>query len=305
MKNTNTIFNNVKKHLNIQIVKPNLNVIDSIDWLDNKNLCFQENIKKPILTNDVLNFLLQLDDYHVLEFLVGFHSLNFQFWTPINPTGFKAYINNGLSGFYACLASYFALFKHLPHDTKSISFTQVDFFNFFGDIPNSKERFQILLKNWTPEVLDNIFQIIKEDSKDNYVSIDCASKVARILPLSFDDLFLRKAIYLLWDYIDIINKKNLTNIITDFPLIADHQTAKILSMNNLITYSENLKLKINNGILIENNSKEELAIRACIIFTANQICKRKSISTEKLYNLMWHMRTAKQEPFFLCESNNY
>lgn len=305
MKNNNPIYSNVKKFLNINIAKPNLNLIDSIDWLNKNSTDYIENINKPILSLATIKYLSQLDDYNVLQFLIGFHALNFQFWTPKLPEGFLPYINNELTGFYSCLESYLALFKHLPASRKNTSITQVDLFNFFGDIPNIKVRFSFLSEVWKSELLDTVYANIKNDSKNNIISIETASKISIILPNSFQDPYLRKTIYLLWDYIQITNKNNNTNIITELPMIADHQTAKIFSMYSLMQYNKNLKNKINRGITIESNSSEELAIRACIIFIAEQICRRKKITTSGLYNLMWHMRATRKEPFFLCENTNY
>lgn len=304
MKSTNIVLHNVQKSLNTQIVKSNLNAIHNVSWIHREDPVFQENISKPLLTPETIKTLISYDNHEILEFLLGFHAINFQYWTPKSPNGFTPYIYQGQSGFYACLSNFSNLFKNVKGKLKS--FTQVDLFNHFGDIPLSKERFKCLLETWDSEKLDNVNQIIVNSIKNNQeLNLDVALKICKILPNSFEDPFFRKVTYFLWDYISVYNFKNNTNIQQKLPFLADHQTAKILSMHNLIVYNDELKNKIDNGQPIVKDSPEELAIRACIIFTAQQICLRNHISTLELYHTMWHMRTSKQAPFYLCENQRY
>ena len=321
MKHNNIIYNNIKIHLNINIAKPNLDGIYSTEWLNPNNFKFKENLERNVLPDDIIKYLTKLEQYTILQFFIGFHAINYQYWTPTTPSGFKPYIHEGRSGFYACLQSYFKFFKNTETTRKISSPTQIDFLTYFGAIPNSKERFLLLLDAWNPENMDNIYQIINEDIKEKCISIDTAYKISKIIPSCFDDTYLRKAIYLLWDYVyisqklslnevKIKSKSNITSntissIKIDLPIIADHQTAKVLAMNNMIIYSDELKNKITQSICIEKNSPEELAIRACIIFVGEHIVKRLNINSLQLYQLMWQMRAEKNEPFFLCVNNNY
>lgn len=303
MNNNNIVLNNVQTFLNTKLAKPNLNVLSSVPWLFKDNPGFLENVHKPILTPEALKTLLSFDSYTALTFLIGFHAINFQFWSPKSPSGFQPYIHNGQSGFYSCLDSYLSLFVNLGPKLKSL--TQVDFFNAFGDIPLAKERFKILQETWSPEKLDNIQQFLETDLQDNIVTLNTPIKISKTLPFAYEDPFYRKAIYFVWDYLYIYNIKHQTNIQQQLPFIADHQTAKIFHMYGLVSYSDDIQLKINNGEFFIKDSPEELAIRACIVFLAQQICQRNKISTMELYNVMWHMRTSKQGPFYLCENQRY
>lgn len=302
MKFNNIIYQNIQSHLNIEIAKPNLDAIYTTDWLNFDSPNFQSNINKTILTNDAISYLSHLSNYQLVEFLIGFHAINFQYWKANHPSGFSPYIHDGLSGFYACLKSYLQFFKHTETSRLTRSITQIDFFTCFGEIPNSKDRFQFLIEVWKPEILDNVSQMLEDDINKGCLCLDTAYKISKIIPSCFDDPFLRKSTSLLWDFHCIKNNKNIQ---IDLPLIADHQTAKILSMYNMIIYNDELKNKIINGNLIKASSEEELAIRACIVFVGEHIKKRKNLNSLELYQVMWQMRASKNEPFFLCVNQNY
>lgn len=74
----------------------------------------------------------------------------------------------------------------------------------------------------------------------------------------------------------------------------------------VLTYSPELSKKIDNFELIEENSKEEKALRAATILACENIAEKHNISIPALDRLLWLARNYfKDKKFHLTKTSNY
>jgi len=304
------VFQESAKHYQPTIAKCNLTSINSFDWLDQSSYVFNDIVKCPTLPDDILKYLTSLSLEQSFQFLLGFHSINFQYWTPKNNAenpshGFVPYIHNNNSGFYACLFSYKELFEKLILENRFRFITQADLFQYMNNIPHSLHRLHTLRTVWEPSTLNEAFKITFNDFSSGSVNLSTALKLRQLMPSVFEDPLFRKDILFLWDFMEMFQHITKTNISIELPPISDHQVAKVLHMYDIIQYSDELNLRIKNEEIFPYPSSEEQSIRSATFIASFKICSQLNISSLQLYKVLWYMRTSKTHPFFLAQNNFY
>lgn len=305
LKSTNLI-KEISIHYKPEIVKCNPQTLftPELEWLQPTSGCFLDNIKKNIIPDDIYNYLLSLPTDKVFQFLIGFHAINFQYWEPKEPAGFQPYIHLNQSGFYAALFAFKDMFIQLSKENR-ISLTQADIFQSFNNIPLLTERFNILQTVWEPSMLETAYKLIQTHIKKGVFAVNTAIELQKLIPTVFNDMFLRKNILFLWDFLDIYNLQNTNTIQDKLPVVSDHQVAKVFHMYNMVTYCPDVENTVINNLMFESYSENELAIRSACFFLSNQICERKKISPYQLYKSIWMMRASKKNPFILVQTHDY
>lgn len=118
-------------------------------------------------------------------------------------------------------------------------------------------------------------------------------------------LILKKIQLALYEIAQIYVDKG-TDVSCDITVAADYQIPKVLEGMSVLKYSEELSKKIDNFELIEENSREEKALRAATIISCEAISEKHHISIPALDRLLWLARNDfKNKNFHLTRTSNY
>jgi len=89
------------------------------------------------------------------------------------------------------------------------------------------------------------------------------------------------------------------------PVPADYQIPKVLHSLGIIEYSSELENKIQNDYILQENSKEELAIRAATVKACKIISENNNITPGELDYFLFSNRNDIEEKHHLCYTTNY
>lgn len=308
MYQCSNIFYEASKLYKPGLVKCNPSLIDTIEWLNPDSSEFKTHQEQFILPDDIIDFLVSLPLEEAFQFLIGFHSINFQFWSSESNIGFTPYQHNGQSGWLAGVYSFKNFFEAMKKEARLDVFSQADLFQHFQNISNISDRYEILKKIWTSLFLEQTYQYIIQACNNGTLSSQTIQNIRNTITFSNNensDIFFRKEILFLWDIQLIYCLKNKTKINLYLPMPSDHQTAKIFNAYDLLIYNDEVNSIIKKGEHIPFKSEIELAIRSASIILSSQICHRKQISTFELYKSLWCMRKEKKNSFHLTPTTFY
>jgi hypothetical protein len=283
---------------NPDIVKINENTLE--------NLIFTENQKNTLfLTNNDNDFFKNKTPKEIILFLIALNSNNYQFWDIVD-NNFIRYENNGKIGALAYNDGFLNLYNELEkQEFKTNLITAELIYKFFKDIPEKEKRVQIFKESFNLENNQKIFNLFINHIKDNPFNTELAEKIAEILPLSFQDNYLKKIQLALYNISDALTHKGYC-INCDITVAADYQIPKVLEAMGILTYSNELTKKIDNLEIIEENSAEERALRAATVLACDDISKKNNISIPELDKLLWLSRNNfKNKKFHLTKTSNY
>lgn len=308
MYQCSNIFYEASKLYKPGLVKCNPSLIETIEWLNPNNSQFQHHQEQFILPDDIIEYLVSLPSEVSFQFLIGFHSINFQFWSSESNIGFTPYNHNGQNGLIAGIYSFKNFFEAMKKEARLDVFSQADLFQHFQNISHITDRYEILKKIWNSLFLEQSYQSIIKACNSGIMSSQTIQNIRNLITFSNtdnEDIFFRKEILLLWDIQLIYCLQNNTKINLYLPMPSDHQTAKIFNAYDLLIYSDEVNSMIKKGEHISSKSDIELAIRSASIILSSQICHRNQISTFELYKSLWCMRKEKKNSFHLTPTIFY
>lgn len=101
----------------------------------------------------------------------------------------------------------------------------------------------------------------------------------------------------------LINKRSINKM----TILADYHIPKLFRYYHVFEYSDDLENKINNGILLESRSSEEMDIRVATLKVGNEILKRLNekkirITPTTLDGILWRKARKIDMPYHLCKS---
>ncbi len=274
------VLNRAQVDYNPNIVSINYDLIQNIK-IDNFRVYFYFNPKE----------LIEINNYKEnIYYILGLHSINFQYWDH-STVGFYRYSKGDKTGAPAAYDGYEQLYNSLIKDRKQIStFIPNDLFPYFGNIPEKNSRLINLQECLNRTKFSLAYKAIMEDvEKNNLIDTVTAQKVADILPNSYSDPYLKK-IQLAFFEIHELLKIKYPRLEIDLTVAADYQIPKVLEAMGILTYSKELKSKIENHTLINVDSPEERAIRSASILACEDIVKKHNISIPYLDKYLWENR---------------
>jgi hypothetical protein len=118
-----------------------------------------------------------------------------------------------------------------------------------------------------------------------------------------DDPFLKRAILFFLQLNRIFGIYD--DEIKDLPIPADYQVPKMMHSMGIINYSHRITFKISNGHHFQENSPEEMSIRAATIIAARQLGVLTGMSPADVDGWFFMQRKECSDPFHLCITSNY
>jgi hypothetical protein len=118
-----------------------------------------------------------------------------------------------------------------------------------------------------------------------------------------DDPFLKRA------FLFFLQLNRILGIyddeVTELPVPADYQVPKMLRHYGILKYSSELAEKVRLGVHLEENSPEEMAIRAATILACQSLGYETGWSASDVDGWFFIRRKQVDGPFHLCKTGNY
>lgn len=260
--------------------------------------------KQVVLSNNENEALKNKSIKEAVQYLIGLNSINYQFW-DVQDSNFTRYKNNGFVGALAMYDGFEKLYNFLKtvnFNTAYISTEKMK--EYFGDIPELDERISILKESFNKGSFDMVFEIIESNAKNGVIDVETANQIAKVMPIAFDDPYLKKIQLTLFEIAEVLNKNGYT-VTTDLTVAADYQIPRILEHRGVLEYNNELSKRIDNQELIEADSKEEKALRAATIIACNEIADYHNVSVPVLDRILWIARNESKKPFHLTKTPRY
>lgn len=295
-KENNKVLIQAWKDYNPNIVSINENVLINLQILEEQ---------KSIFANNEIDALKDKNIQESIYFLITLNSINYQFWDLENGH-FVRYQNKGQIGALGSFSGFVSLFEYLSKnnfDTHLINKDSID--EHFGNIPDKKRRIMILHESFNHHKFKQVFETIENHIKTQKIDVHLAEKISKIMPLSYEDPYLKKIQLALYEIAQVYIDKGI-EVNCDITVAADYQIPKVLEGMGILKYSEELSKKIDNFELIEENSSEEKALRSATIIACENISQTHNISIPALDRLLWLARNDfKNKKFHLTKTTHY
>lgn len=283
------------KEYNPNIVKINYEQI--------KNTNF--NIKKTYVFFNKKNNIPIKDWKQNIYYILGQQSINFQYWNLDENNNYVRYTNGDDYGAVAAYKGYDKLFQEIITGKKITDFTFSDLISFFGNIPNLTGRYQNLKESLNIVNFELAYAVLESDMANNQlVDSNTAKKIAEIMPESFGDPYLKKIQLAFFEIFELMKIK-YPRLQLDVTVAADYQIPKVLNGLSILEYSNGLKNKIRNHIILYEGSEEEKAIRSASILACEEISKYHNIPIPLLDKYLWEERNKFTENFHLTITKRY
>lgn len=250
---------------------------------------------------------IDIDNYKEnIRYILGLHSINFQYWDITPQNIYSRYSNNEKIGAIASYEGYNKLYSSIILANKPIDTINHELMrNFFGSIPNLHGRILILKESLNKTLFELTYQVIMNDvTKNNLIDTLTAQKIADILPKSYSDPFLKKVQLALFEIYELLKFK-YPKLNVDLTVAADYQIPKVLNFLDIINYSDSISKKITNKIVIPEDSNEEMAIRAAAILACEEISKTHNLPTGYVDKYLWEQRNNTVNNFHLTKTTRY
>jgi hypothetical protein len=240
-----------------------------------------------------------------VSYLIGLNSINYQYWDLLGGE-FLRYSNNDLVGALASFEGFSKLYAYMLENEFSVDLINVKLITkFYGDIPDKKNRVKILQESLNPKNIELVFNILDSHIKCSDINVELASKIAQVLPLSYDEPYLKKIQLALYAIAQLYNIKG-HNIKCDITVPVDYQIPKVLEAEGVLEYCSTLQNKIKNFELIESQGAEERALRGATTIACEMISVEHNISIPALDRYLWLIRNNyKGKNFHLTKTTNY
>lgn len=295
----NDVIKQATKDYNERVVAINENSINSFviepqDKVLSTNLCANE-----------INALYHKSIQESIQFLITLNSINYQFWDIVNSTFIRYEHNNeiGALAMFKSFENFFEFMKQHKFNTNMINRQSIA--TYFGNIPNLDSRVILLQESFNPQKSITVYNAIIKHINNYPFNVALAKHIAQIMPLSYSDPYLKKIQLALYQINNFLYTKGF-NINCDITVAADYQIPKVLQALGIISYCPELDYKINNHIILPENSTEEKAIRAATIIACEKISKTHNISIAALDKFLWLKRNLfKDKKFHLTKTTKY
>lgn len=271
-----------------------------------KSLPAGEVVPPPLGDTNLEQLETNVDLHAAAQFAVAMNSINYMFWSKTKEDGFVRYQNNGAVGAVAMTEA----FKRAWTDSASAissarkngrPLSAEDVVGIFGDIPDPSGRATILNEVLLGGTLEKIADEIVQRNEFN---TELASRLAQAFPQAYGDEVLKKsqlAVSAIWREARIRGFDGEC----DLTAFADYQIPNVLRALGILKYSDELANKIDQGVLIEEHSPEERAIRAASILAIEDLSKAQNVSVADVDFWIWLKRKEPKTPFHLTNTTAY
>lgn len=265
----------------------------------------QERVLSTNLSTNEVNALHNKSIQESIQFLIALNSINYQFWDMVD-SKFTRYEHHNEIGALAMFKSFENFFEFMKQHKFNVGrINRQSVYTYFGNIPDLDSRVILLQESFNPQKSIIVYHAIIKHINNYPFNVPLAKHVAQIMPLSYSDPYLKKIQLALYQINNFLNTKGF-NISCDITVAADYQVPKVLQALDIISYCADLEYKINNHILLMENSIEEKAIRAATIIACEKISTTHNIPIATLDRLLWSKRILFQnKKFHLTKTRKY
>lgn len=261
-------------------------------------------------------------------YLLAMNSLNYQFWEPA--ARFEAqsttsalpvtrYAKGDLVGAMAmenCFSEWWMRHCDLSLADPACLVTTVQGMrselerlgvqSIFGDIPAPTSRMDRLQEVLNAGVLQALATGVTARAV-NCLTLGWqdAAWIANLLPVSFQDPYLKKAQLALMLIGGQFRQLGLT-VRLDVSAAADYQLPRVLRRMGVLEYCEPLARMVDDGILLVEGERYERALRAATIYAVAGIAEHLGAGIEQVDFWLWSQRNnGAPSNFHLCQTANY
>lgn len=243
----------------------------------------------------------------ILRFAIAINSINHQFWDVVDGS-FERYQNNGLVGALAMVQGVAALVGEAGSFgvlEKRLPLTARDIEQCFGAIPNPDAR-AVALGEALGRKGKAAAMLLRDCAKDgrNW-GIEHAQAIATLLPAGYEDPFLKKAQLCLWMAKCMLEQRGVKAPEVDVTCFADYQVPKVLRGLGVLSYGKSLAALVDSGAILQENSPEEIAIRAATVVACERISVAHGVPPERLDFWLWLRRNEFSQPFHRVRTARY
>lgn len=165
--------------------------IVSIDEVGLANLNITD-AQKEILAHNEIDALKDKNIKESTRFLIALNSINYQFWDLVDGQ-FIRYQNKGKVGALGSFEGFVSLYNYLDqHNFNTELINKDSIQEHFGNIPDFDKRIVILKEAFDSKKFELVFNTIEEHIKVETVNVRLAEKIAEIMPVSYEDPYLKK-----------------------------------------------------------------------------------------------------------------
>lgn len=264
-----------------------------------------EVVPPPIGDTNLERLDAAVDLQSAAQFAIAMNSINYMFWSKSDNGEFVRYQNKGAIGALAMTDAFKQAWDN-PNSAISAArngkpLSAKDILEIFGEIPDPESRAEILNEVLVGNSLQTISQKI---AQGNQFNTELASRLAQAFPHAYGDEVLKKsqlAVSAIWREARTRGFKGEC----DLTAFADYQIPNVLRALGILKYSDDLVNKIDQGVLIEEHSPEEKAIRAASILAIEELSQSQGVSVADVDFWIWLKRKEPQTPFHLTYTTAY
>lgn len=243
----------------------------------------------------------------IARFAIAMNSINHQFWDVVDGH-FERYQNRGLVGALAMREGLAALLDEAGSFgalEKSLPLSAADMERCFGAIPDPAGRAKALGDALGKKGAAAALLLCDCALDGRPWGIEHAQAIASLLPSGYEDPFLKKAQLCLWMAKGMLEQRGFPAPSVEVTCFADYQVPKVLRGLGVLSYGEGLASLVDSGSILEENSPEEIAIRAATVVACERISTTRAIASEQLDFWLWSRRNEFPQPFHRVRTARY
>jgi hypothetical protein len=243
----------------------------------------------------------------IIRFALLVNSINHQFW-DVADGQFERYSHQGKVGAIAMMAGVGALLSEAgSFDAleKRGPLLPADIARCFGPIPDPAGRAQALNESIGPKGKAAAMLLADAWRDEGHWDLSHASAVSTLLPAGFEDSFLKKSQLCLWMAQGMMASRGFEPPSVELTCFADYQIPKVLRGMGVLLYGKRIAAKVDAGCVMEQDSPEEIAIRAATVIACEKLSAALGISAPQLDFWLWTQRNEHSAPFHRVRTRRY
>lgn len=243
----------------------------------------------------------------IIRFALLLNSINHQFWDIVDGQ-FQRYSHQGKVGAIAMidgLRSLVSAAGSLAALEGAGPLSPADVERFFGAIPDPAGRARALNEALGPKGRAAATLLLDATVDEGVWGIAHAQAISTLLPLGFEDPFLKKSQLCLWISKGMLLAAGHRPPRADLTCFADYQVPKVLRSMGVLVYGKRLAAKVDAGCLLAQDGPEETAIRSSTIIACERLAASLGTSAPQLDLWLWLRRNDHPQLFHRVKTRRY
>lgn len=242
-----------------------------------------------------------------IAYLLVLNSQNFQFW-DVSSGKYERYEFEGVTG---AMGMRRALAKVWGDDPTPATFRRVweekGVRGIFGPISQPLKRDRMLdeVLSGPLESMSRTIAMFAQGHGKRF-GVEHAKLIADEFPIAYADPYLKRAQLALLEIASFCAEFDIPVKVDSLTLCADYQLPRVMRALGVLEYADGLALRVDNRVLIPQDSAEERAIRAATIVAGELMAAHFDVPAAAVDNYLWQRRNeAGETPFHLTVTTAY